>query len=120
MIGHVEDLHALLPVIFRLPDHRDISLEFVIDTEFTDERTLPREAVAALGLPYEYDLVVNLANDTDVVVPVHSATIIWENALRMVRVFATGRRPLLGTALLAGNELITHFREGGLVTVEQL
>lgn len=33
---------------------------------------------------------------------------------------ATGRRPLLGTALLKEHELVVQFAEGGLVTIEQL
>jgi hypothetical protein len=33
---------------------------------------------------------------------------------------ATGRRSLLGTALLAGHELVIQFVEGGLVSTGQL
>ena len=39
---------------------------------------------------------------------------------REVRVFATGRRPLAGTALLNGYELVIQFTEGGLVTIDEL
>ena len=120
MTGRVENLHALLPVIFRLQNQPDITLEFVVDTGFTDALTLPLEAVIALRLPFDYNLTVNLANDTDAVVPVHRATIFWQGSERTVRVFATGRRPLLGTALLEDCELTAQFRESGLVFVEPL
>lgn len=120
MIGRVENLHALLPVTFRIPGPPDLTIEFVVDTGFTDELTLPLDAVAALGLPFDYSLQVNLANDTDAVVPVHSATIVWQNSERPSRVFATGRCPLLGTALLEGFELMAQFAKSGLVTVEPL
>ena len=95
MIGQVEKLHALLPVPFRLTGQPSLSLDFVIDTGFTGELTLPPVAVAALGLPFIYDESVNLANDTDAIVAVHSATILWQDVERDVRVFATGQRPLL-------------------------
>ena len=39
---------------------------------------------------------------------------------RTVNVLATGERPLLGTALLKGNELVVQFEESGLVTIEPL
>ena len=39
MIGKVLGLHALVPVVFRLPYRPDLSLEFVIDTGFTDQLT---------------------------------------------------------------------------------
>jgi len=35
-------------------------------------------------------------------------------------VIATGRRPLLGTGMLADRELIIQFIEGGLVTIDDL
>lgn len=120
MTGRVENLHALLPVTFRFLNQPDISLAFVVDTGFTDELTLPPDAVAALKLPFEYDLSVNLANDSDAIVRVHRATIVWQRGERTVRVFATGKRPLLGTALLEECELVAQFREGGLVIVEPL
>ena len=50
MTGTVVHLHALLPVTFRLPDQPDLTIEFVVDTGFTGELTLPAPAVAAMGL----------------------------------------------------------------------
>jgi hypothetical protein len=46
--------------------------------------------------------------------------IIWNGEEREIRVLATGRRPLLGTALLDGHELVVQFTEGGLVTIDEL
>jgi hypothetical protein len=39
---------------------------------------------------------------------------------RDVLVIATGRRPLLGTALLDKQELVIQFTEEGLVTINEL
>ncbi len=37
-----------------------------------------------------------------------------------MNVLATGKRPLLGTALLDGYELVIQFIEGGLVIIDEL
>jgi predicted aspartyl protease len=62
---------------------------------------------------------VNLADNSEVLVAVHEAIILWDGEEREVRVFATGRRPLIGTALLDEQELVIQFTEGGLVTIDE-
>ena len=52
--------------------------------------------------------------------PVHEAIVLWDGEEREVLVIATGRRPLLGTALLDEQELVIQFTEGGLVTIDEL
>lgn len=118
--GIVSLLHATVSVRFRLSNRPDVAIEFVIDTGFTDFLCLPPEVVSVLGLSFEYNMRVNLANNSNVAVGVHTATIVWNSEVRDVRVLATGARPLLGTALLDGYELVVQFTEGGLVTIEEL
>lgn len=118
--GRVENRHALLPVLFRFPNLPDVSIEFVVDTGFTDALCLPAAAVTAMGLPFGFNFPASLADGSSVMLPVHEATIVWEGAERRVHVLATGNRPLIGTALLDGAELLIQFAEGGLVTVEPL
>ena len=117
MIGYILNLHAMLPIISRLIGKPDFSIDFVIDTGFMDFLTLPPAAVAALGLPFLYNLPIVLANSSHDVVAVYAATILWHGVEHDVHVLATGSRPLLGTALLADNELITRFMDGGQVVV---
>lgn len=120
MQGRVENRHALFPVAFRLPNRSGISIECVIDTGFTDALCLPAPAVAALGLPYQFDFPASLADGSHVMLPVHEATILWNGIEQRVHVLATGNRPLIGTALLDGTELVVQFAEGGIVTVDEL
>jgi clan AA aspartic protease len=117
MRGTVSDLHALMPVTLRLRGQPDLTVEFVIDTGFDGALSLPQAAVSAMNLPFFEDIRANLANDSDVMLPVHVATIIWQGSPVVVRVLATGRRPLLGTALLSGQHLAVDFDEGGRVTI---
>jgi predicted aspartyl protease len=63
---------------------------------------------------------VNLADNSEVILPVHEAVILWNGEEREVRVLATGRRPLVGTALLDEHELVVQFTQGGLVTIDAL
>jgi clan AA aspartic protease len=86
----VVDGHAIITVPFRIPNRSDIPIEFVIDTGFTDRICLPPEAVALLGLPFRYDLPVNLPDNSEVILPVHKAIILWNGEEREIRVFATG------------------------------
>ncbi|HEY9691725.1 MAG TPA: clan AA aspartic protease [Oculatellaceae cyanobacterium] len=118
--GIVSNRYATVTIVFRFPHRPDLSIEFVIDTGFTDYLCLPPEAVTLLGLPFKYAMPVNLADNSEVTLPVHEAIILWNGEEREVRVLATGRRPLLGTALLEEHELVVQFTEGGLVTIEEL
>ena len=120
MIGRVENLHALIDVAFRRPAQPGLSLEFVVDTGFTGEITLPPTAVAAMGLPFAYDQAITLADDSDVEIAVYRETIVWQESERLVHVFVTGNRPLLGTALLAGCDLFARFVANGHVTIDDI
>lgn len=118
--GIVTFRHAIVSIPFRLDNQPDVPIECVIDTGFTDCLCVPQRFVKALGLPFEYNMRANLADNSNVLLPVHSATILWNGEERDVRVLATGERPLVGTALLDGYELVIQFTEGGLVTIEEL
>ncbi|BAZ29459.1 hypothetical protein NIES4074_19050 [Cylindrospermum sp. NIES-4074] len=118
--GIIKNGRATVNLIFRLPNQPDFTIEFVLDTGFTEFLSLPPPAVSLLGFPFVYDMYANLADNSTVLLPVHQATIIWNGEEREVNVLATGRLPLLGTALLDGYELVIQFTEGGLVTIDEL
>ena len=117
--GIVTDRHAIVLLTFLLVNGAIFPIEFVVDTGFTDHLCLPPEAVNLLRLPFLYNLPVNLADNSSVSLAVHQATILRDGAERDVRVFATGRRPLIGTDLLNEQELVIQFTEGGLVTIDE-
>jgi predicted aspartyl protease len=50
----------------------------VVDTGFTDELCLSPEAVALLNLPFKYDVPANLADNNQVILPVHKG---WVSSL---------------------------------------
>lgn len=118
--GTVSGLEAHVAIVFRLTNQPDLEIDFVVDTGFTGALTLPPAAVQALGLPFFQEMDAKLANDAGVRVAVHIATILRNGHATEVLLLAMGRRPLLGTALLAGHELAAQFVEQGLVTIEAL
>jgi clan AA aspartic protease len=118
MAGNVRNRHAMLPIPFRLPGQPDLTLEVVVDTGFTGHLALPPAAATAMGLSFLHRIPADLADDSTIEVSVYAATILWNGAERTVRVLATGRRPLVGTALLEDCELVVQFVDGGLVTID--
>lgn len=118
--GLVTDRHAVVTIIFLLSNGSSIPINFVIDTGFTGYLCLPSEAVTLMGLIFRHDTPANLADNSEALLAVHEAAILWDGEEREVLVVATGRRPLLGTALLDEQELVIQFTEGGLVTIDEL
>ncbi|MEG4107886.1 clan AA aspartic protease [Microcoleus sp. S13_C5] len=112
--------HGTLTLTFLLPNGSSIPIEFVIDTGFTGELCLPLEAVSLMGLTFRHDIPANLADNSEVLLPLHGAIVLWDGKEPEVLVIATGRRSLLATALLDEQELAIQFTEGGLVTIDEL
>lgn len=73
-----------------------------------------------MGLTFRHDIPENLADNSEVLLPLHEAIVLWDGEEREVLIIATGRRPLLGTALLDEQQLVIQFTEGGLVTIDEL
>ncbi len=83
-----------------------------MDTGFVGELTLPDAAVEALGLPFVRDITAKLADNSQIVVDVHEATILWHGEECAVEVLAMGKNPLLGMRLLDGSSMNVQFAEG--------
>jgi len=118
--GELVDGKATVPVIFRLSSHPDFSLNFVIDTGFNDHLTLPPQAVKAMNLPLFSTTPARLADGREALLSIHLVTIVWDNLEKVVPVLASGYKPLLGTALMAGYHLEIDFEENGLVSLKRL
>ena len=118
--GIVKGSHANVNVTFLLSDNSRIPIEYVVDTGFAGFLTLPLAAAKQMQLMSRFDMRANLADDSDIEIPVYRATIVWNGQLRDVRVLPMGKRPLLGMALLEGNEINMKCIEQGAVTITEL
>ena len=120
IVGNVINLHAIVSTTLVSPQGKRVDVEVVIDTGFTGELCLSRSLVQSLGLPLSYETQAYLADHSQIKIPVHEVSLVWNGAIRTVDVLATGERPLLGTALLDGYELIAQFTYGGIVTIQPI
>jgi clan AA aspartic protease len=115
--GRVRDGRASLPITFRLSNQPDFQIEFVVDTGFNDYLTLPPQAISAMNLPQYSNTPVRLADGTETMLSIHSATIIWDEVELLVPVLAAGVKPLIGTALMDGYHLSIYFQIDGAVNL---
>lgn len=118
--GTVVGLQARIGIIICLPESSNIEIQCVVDTGFEGFLTLPPPAIAQLGLTYVARINANLADNSNVVTKVYSATILWNQLERDVPVLSMGNRPLVGTALLQDYHLGIDFYEGGTVLVDEI
>ncbi len=118
--GRLIDKKAIVPVIFRLPQQPDFSVNFVIDTGFNDYLTLPPQAVSAMNLPLYSTIPARLADGSQALLSVHLATVVWDNVEKVVPVLASGYTPLLGVAMMEGYHLEIDFADNGLVCLEKI
>lgn len=118
--GTVVGLQAQITIVLRVAGRSDLEVECVVDTGFEGFLTLPPPVVEQLGLPYLSEINANLADNTDIVANVYRATVFWRGTERNIAVLAMGRRPLVGTALLADYHLSVDFYEGGSVIIDDI
>jgi clan AA aspartic protease len=118
--GRLAGGKATVPVIFRLPEQPDFSLDFVIDTGFNGYLTLPPQALNAMNFTPRANTPARLADGSQVLLSIHLATIVWDNVEKIVPILASGNKPLLGTAMMKGYHLEIDFEDNGLVSLEQI
>ena len=97
------------------------TIDFTVDTGFSGELTLPRDAIDRLDLHKDDEGVEYiLADGTVRVLPRYIALAEWHGQLRNVNVIDTGSEALLGMQMLAGSNLNVAATPGGVVTITEL
>ncbi len=101
-------------------------VNFIIDSGYTGEMTLPQEIVSRLNLgaaeydDYEAAPTVMLADGAILMVEVYVTSVWWHDRLRSVEVDSIGSTPLIGMGLIRGSNLSVDAIPGGLVTITDL
>ena len=95
------------------------SIEALLDTGFGGDLTLPPDTVSRLGLEYENQTPLCLANGQEIEAAVHLGFVKWLGRERKVNVLALDGQPLLGMTLLAGCKITIHARPGGEALIEE-
>lgn len=119
--GHVgQDRKAIIPIALLDSRGRLQRVNAIIDTGFDLELVLPRATIRSLGLTWRDEIEMTLANGETARFQLYSATIIWHELRREIRVLETLDEAIIGADLLWGSTLTMQMRDGGGVIIEEL
>lgn len=112
MTGRVDEAgRALLTVTVRHPtDGADATFEAWVDTGFNGFLVLPREQIAALGLPATFGGQAVLADGSQIELATHIGLVDWFGESHHIAIIASdAKTPLLGVGLLLGRKLVIDY-----------
>lgn len=95
--------------------------EFIVDTGFDGDLTLPLAVIRRLGLPYLRSGKAILAGNLEREFGVYGAEVSWNGkTVAAAALESEDNPPLIGMALLWGSRITIDLEEGGQVTVQDL
>jgi len=119
MLGHVRDNFPR--VALALPGLRGpLNVEFLVDTGFDGELTLPNAVLEQLEMSFITNRSVLLADGSQSRRPVYTVILTWDDEPRATEVMGLEGSPLLGGELMAGCLLQIEMTDGGEVLIEAL
>ena len=119
--GYVNrDLEPVVPIEIEDSTGSFQSYDVVLDTGFTGELMLPRQAIERLGLTYrgEVDGWTSAVGE-ETSFSAYDGVVIWHGQTRKVVILENNREPLLGTSLLSGSKIYIDMKSGGEVQIEE-
>ena len=118
--GRINDRYQPINTItVTTPEGPSREVEAVIDTGFNGFLSLPAELVEELGLPFLYSSRAFLADDRQVTLQTHQATINWDGQSRTVRASSSGATALVGMRLMEQHQLEMDVRREGAVRISR-
>ena len=96
------------------------TFEFILDTGFDGDLSLPRRTLQRLEVLFESRLPVELADGSRSTAPIWQATALWDGERRTITVMESEGEPLLGMNLLWGNHIALEAKALGGVVIERL
>jgi clan AA aspartic protease len=122
MIGGVvtTDLEAVIRLTVRGLRGQRRTTTAVIDTGYNGSLSLPPALIRSLGLPWRRRGRALLADGSETLFDIYEATVVWHGHRLRIPVDEADTDPLVGMALLNGNELNLQIRAGGKVAITPL
>ena len=117
IVGTVHNLRVLVVLPLFAANDDTHSVQFVVDTGFTGELTLPPAICAALALPFVRAQPAGLADGTPVQLDVYELRLLWDGQERFAEVLAMEGTPLVGMTLLNGCDVHLRVGSGGFVHI---
>ena len=111
---------AVVAVELRAADGEFQSFNFILDTGFDGELSLPLQTLQGLDVAAEGDYRIELADGSHVVSHTWSAIVLWEGVPRDILVVESAGEPLLGMELLWQSRITLEARADGPVEIEPL
>ena len=96
------------------------SFEFILDTGFDGDLSLPRQTLQRLDAFLEGGQPVELADGSRTTANIWAATALWDGERRTVSIMESEGEPLLGMSLLWQNRIILEARAFGDLVIERL
>ena len=96
------------------------SFDFVLDTGFDGNLSLPRQTLQRLAVIPRGGQPVELADGSRTTFPTWRATILWDGERRMLTIMESEGEPLLGMNLLWGNHISLAAKDFGDLVIERL
>ena len=121
ILGHVNSRgEAVVPLPVHGPAGRQLQAQFVIDSGFNGQLSMPFRMVRDLGLTWFEEDTGTLADGSRATFDVYLATVLWLGQHRRVTVNAMESPPTIGTELLMGHAISAQWVPGGSVRIEPL
>jgi clan AA aspartic protease len=98
----------------------DREIEAIIDTGYNGYLTLPTALIEVMGLPWQGQNEVLLADGTSRVLDVYDGIVSWNGRERPIYVDAIDTETLVGMGLLRGYGLRVDVVRDGMVAIEAL
>jgi clan AA aspartic protease len=114
------NLEATLRLTLRGPSGQTRRVNAVIDTGFDGWLSLPPAVITHLGLSWQRRGRAVLADGNASVFDIYAGGVLWDGRMLAIPIDEADTIPLVGTALLAENELRVEFRPRGKVTINRL
>ena len=107
----------LIAITVSTPDGVWREVEAVVGTGFNGYLALPGGPVEELSLPFLYSTNAFLADNTEITIHTHQATITWDGNPRTVAASAGGDRSLVGMQIMEGYQLDMDIRPDGALRI---
>ena len=114
------DFEAVIPVTIQGPSGQIRTVDAVVDTGFNQFLTLPPRLLAELGLVSAGTAPILLADGSEVRMEVYQVTLLWDQLLRRIDIFAAESTSFVGMRLLRGHNLHIDVLPGGRVAINAL
>ena len=96
------------------------SFEFILDTGFDGDLSLPAQTIQTLVAVRLSPSIIELADGSRTTAHTWEATALWDGERRTVSIMESEGEPLLGMSLLWQNRIILEARAFGDLVIERL